>query len=69
MATTFELAGLPNVACRTPESRMVMVVLNDGDRAMRFHVRHQGAHATLELGAGDVATLRWNAATTMAASA
>jgi glucosylceramidase len=51
---------LPNVTCLTPESRMVMVVLNDAEEARRFHVRHRGAHATLELGPGDVATLRWN---------
>jgi glucosylceramidase len=62
-----EADQLPNVACLTPGSRLVMVVLNDGPAAKRFRVRHRGAHATLELGPGDVATLRWNAATAMAA--
>jgi glucosylceramidase len=57
-----EVDRLPNVACLTPDSRLVMVVMNDGEDARRFRVRHQGAHATLELGAGDVATLRWNLA-------
>jgi glucosylceramidase len=50
---------LPNVVCRTPDSRLVMVVMNDGAAASRFHIRHRGANATLEMGPGDVATLRW----------
>lgn len=58
-----EVDTLPNVACLTPDSRMVAVVMNDSDRAERFRVQHQDASATLELGAGDVATLRWNVAT------
>jgi glucosylceramidase len=58
-----EVGQLPNVTCLTPESRMVMVVMNDSDRARPFRLQHQGASATLELGAGDVATLRWNVAT------
>ncbi len=55
---------LPNVVCLTPDSRLVMVLTNDSRRAKRFRVQHHGAHATLELGAGDVATLRWDATTT-----
>jgi glucosylceramidase len=42
--------------------------MNDSDRARRFRVQHRGAHATLELGPGDVATLRWNVATAVAQS-
>jgi len=61
-----EVDPLPNVACLTPDSRMVMVVLNDSDGARRFRVQHQGAWATLELGAGEVATLRWDAPTAVA---
>ena len=61
-----EVDPLPNVACLTPDSRMVMVVMNDADGARRFRLRHQGAWATLELGAGEVATLRWNVATAVA---
>src|SRR5262249_53276616 len=56
-----EVDQLPNVTCLTPSSRLVMVVLNDAPAAKRFHVRHRGASATLALGPGDVATLRWNA--------
>jgi glucosylceramidase len=55
-----EVDPLPNVACLTPDSRMVMVVMNDADGARRFRLQHQGACATLELGAGEVATLRWD---------
>lgn len=61
-----EAESLPNVACLTPDSRIVTVVMNDSDHAKRFCVQHQGAHATLQLGAGDVATLRWNVATAVA---
>jgi glucosylceramidase len=57
-----EADRFPNVACLTPDSRIVMLVMNDADGARRFRVRHRGAQATLELGAGDVATLRWSAA-------
>jgi glucosylceramidase len=58
-----EVDALFNVACLTPDSRIVAVVLNDSDQAKRFRVRHLDASATLELGAGDIATLRWNVAT------
>ncbi len=61
-----EADQLPNVACLTPDSRMVMVIMNDADGARRFRVQHRGAYATLELGKGDVATLRWNVATAAA---
>lgn len=61
-----EVDPLPNVACLTPDARMVMVIMNDSDGARRFRVQHQGAWATLELGAGEVATLRWNVATAVA---
>ena len=60
-----EVDRLPNVTCLTPDSRMVMVVMNDADDARRFRVQHRGAYATLELGSGDVATLRWVAKTGM----
>ena len=63
-----EVDRLPNVACLTPDSQMVMVVMNDADGARRFRVQHRGAHATLELATGDVATLRWNVATAAAQS-
>ena len=50
---------LPNMTCLTPDGHLVMVLMNDGDGARRFRVRHRGAHATLDLGTGDVATFRW----------
>src|SRR5207237_1021528 len=40
-----EVNRLPNVACLTPESRMVMVVMNDADGPRRFRVQHRGASA------------------------
>ncbi|MBL6651751.1 MAG: glucosylceramidase [Reyranella sp.] len=61
-----EVDQLPNVTCLTPDSQMVMLVINDADGARRFRVQHRGACATLELGMGDVATLRWNVATALA---
>lgn len=54
---------LPNVTCLTPDSRMVMLVMNDTDGVRHFRVQHRGGYATLELGTGDVATLGWNVAT------
>ena len=63
-----EASQLPNVACLTPDSKVVMVVMNDTDGTRRFRVRHRGANATLELDAGDVATLRWEVAAAMAQS-
>jgi len=45
-----------------------MVVMNDADSARRFRVQHQGVYATLELAAGNVATLRWDMPTTVARS-
>jgi glucosylceramidase len=63
-----EVDSLPNVTCLTPDSRMVMVVMNDADGTRRFRVQHQGAYAALELGPGEVATLRWNVATAVAES-
>ena len=60
-----EADSLPNVTCLTRDSRIVALVLNDSDRARRFRVQHQGRYATLELGAGEIATLRWNAARAM----
>ncbi len=59
---------LLNVACLTPDKQLVMVVLNDSTEAKRFAIRHNGASVPMELNAGDVATLRWNAATTTAGS-
>jgi glucosylceramidase len=61
-----EVAQLPNVTCLTPDSRLVMVVMNDAAAAQRFRVRHRGASASLDLAPGNVATLRWNAAPTAA---
>lgn len=67
-AYSSEADQLPNVTCLTPDSRMVMLVMNDADHAKRFRVEHRGACATLELGTGDVATLQWNVASTPAPS-
>lgn len=58
-----EADRLPNVACLTPDSRLVMVVMNDADVARRFRLQHRGSAATLELGPGAVATLRWDSPT------
>ena len=63
-----EVDRLPNVTCLTPESRLVMVVMNDADGARRLRVQHRGDSATLDLEPGDVATLRWSVATTVARS-
>jgi glucosylceramidase len=50
---------LPNVACMTPDRRIVMVVLNDGAGVKIFNVTYQDSWATLVLDAGAVGTFCW----------
>lgn len=56
---------LPNVACMTPDRRIVMAVCNDSAGAKRFCILYQDKYATLELDAGAVATFRWPAGAAM----
>lgn len=50
---------LPNVAFRTPEGRIVLIVTNDTRRERSVEVQYRGRFATVKLGAGAVGTLVW----------
>lgn len=52
-------AGLPNVAFRTPDGRVALIVLNDGPRPQAFRIRDGRKHATSTLPAGAVGTFVW----------
>ncbi len=47
-----DLVELPNVACLTPDGRIVLIVLNDGDAAKEFDIGYEGMLATVQLEAG-----------------
>jgi glucosylceramidase len=51
--------GLPNVAFKTPEGRMVMIILNDSDKVQRFRIRYLDRFAIPTLNPGAVATVVW----------
>ncbi len=52
-------AGLPNVAFRAPDGRLVLVVLNEGTAPRAFAVRSQGRVLATSLAAGAVGTYVW----------
>ena len=50
------LGSLPNVAFKTPEGKVVMVVMNTSQSAQNFNVAYNGRKASASLNAGSVAT-------------
>jgi len=50
---------LPNVAFRTPEGRIVLIVANDSTSTRGFRIQHRGRLATLKLAPGAVGTFIW----------
>ena len=50
---------LPNVAFRTPEGKVVLIVVNDTWLERTFTVQHNGAYARLTLPAGACGTYVW----------
>ena len=59
-AAMSETSGvLPNVAFRTPEGRIVLIVANDSAQGASFQVQHRGRSARLKLKAGAVGTFVW----------
>lgn len=50
---------LPNVAFRTPEGKIVLVVANDTQSATSFAIQYKGESANLSLGPGAVGTYIW----------
>jgi glucosylceramidase len=56
---TNELPSLPNVAFRTPDGRIVLIVLNDAPTTQSFRIRDPDRVVTSTLPAGAVATYVW----------
>ena len=53
------LEQLPNVALRTPQGEVVLLVLNDASTAQQFTLRDQGQQVVLSLPAASVASYVW----------
>ena len=51
--------NLHNVAFRTPDGQISLVVLNDGGNLESFNIKYENKWATTNLGAGSVATYLW----------
>lgn len=51
--------SLPNVAFRTPEGKIVSIVLNDGNGPAAFRIEYKGKWISERLDAGAVATYVW----------
>lgn len=54
-----EIAGLPNVAFKTPDRRLVLIALNEKQSSQEFQIRVGSRAAKLELDPGAVATCIW----------
>ena len=50
---------LPNVAFKTPEGKIVLIVANDKGTMQRFSIQYKGMTAAAKLDAGAVATYVW----------
>lgn len=52
--------NLQNVAFKTPQGKIVLIVENDGDSIESFNIKYNGKWVTTNLSAGSVATYIWN---------
>lgn len=59
MAIAENAQALPNVAFRTPEGKIVLIVVNDTNAASAFAAQHNGQSAALRLNPGAVGTFVW----------
>ena len=56
----YDKAGvLPNVAYRTPDGRVVLIVTNTSSSAQRVKIQYNGQFADVSLPAGAVGTYTW----------
>jgi glucosylceramidase len=56
----YDRAGvLPNVAFRTPDGRVVLVVTNTSSSAQRVKIQYNGQFVDVQLPAGAVGTYEW----------
>lgn len=53
------IAGLPNVAFKTPDNKIVLIVINNAEETKSFNINYKGLNATASLNAGSVATYVW----------
>ena len=51
--------ALPNVAFKTPEGKIVLIVANDSYAVTSFRIQHNGQYASLRLNPGAVGTYIW----------
>ena len=51
---------LPNVAFKTPEGKIVLIVVNDSLGANSFDIQYKGQYATIHLKPGSVGTYVWD---------
>ena len=51
--------NLPNVAFKTPEGKMVLIVLNDSEKNQIFQVNYGGKSFSTSINGGSVATFTW----------
>lgn len=54
-----EIKNLPNVAFKTPEGHIVLIVLNDSPSVQKFSIDYLGKQASATLTAGAVGTYVW----------
>jgi glucosylceramidase len=59
MAVIENTQVLPNVAFRTPEGKIVLIVVNDTQSISSFAVQDQGQSAAIKLNPGAVGTYIW----------
>jgi len=53
------LTNLPNVAFKTPEGKMVLIVLNESSSSQTFNIKSDGKFVTSTLAAGAVGSYIW----------
>ncbi|RYY08035.1 MAG: glucosylceramidase [Sphingobacteriaceae bacterium] len=54
------ITGLPNVAFKTPDHKIVLIVINNGTAVQTFNISYKGKKAIAQLNTGSVATYVWN---------
>lgn len=53
------ISGLPNVAFKTPDHKIVLIVINDGAAVQKFNINYNGKTANSTLNTGSVGTYVW----------
>jgi glucosylceramidase len=59
IAVTENVQVLPNVAFKTPEGKIVLIVVNDTGSAGSFSIQYRGQFANIRLSPGSVGTYIW----------